>query len=106
MFVCYQTSIPNQFEFIQSKWANNPKFIFGKVRPPGGSDAGKPVDPGFDPIIGQSQGGSARHMDEPVPNYPTGSERSTLNMPNPFVVPTAGAYFFVLSISALRAVLT
>ena len=36
MFVCYQTSILNQFEFVQSKWANNPGFVFGKVRPPGG----------------------------------------------------------------------
>src|SRR6266478_4133750 len=26
MFVCYQTSIETQFEFIQQKWANNPQF--------------------------------------------------------------------------------
>ena len=33
MFVCYQTSIPNQFEFIQINWVNNAGFIFGKKRP-------------------------------------------------------------------------
>jgi deferrochelatase/peroxidase EfeB len=32
MFVCYQTSIRSQFEFIQSSWANTTNFIFGKVR--------------------------------------------------------------------------
>ena len=33
MFVCYQTSIVNQFEFVQSSWANNERFVFGKTRP-------------------------------------------------------------------------
>src|SRR6516162_1652532 len=102
MFVCYQTSIERQFEFIQKNYANNPDFVGGKLRP-GGS--GK-VTPGFDPIIGQAPGNAARQMDEPYPNYPTGSRRTTLAIPNRFVVLTAAAYFFMPSISALRTVLT
>jgi hypothetical protein len=45
-------------------------------------------------------------MDEPVPNYPTGDRRSTLDALHQFVVPTAAAYFFVPSITAVRTVLT
>jgi Dyp-type peroxidase family len=99
MFVCYQTSIPQQFEFVQIKWANNPGFIFGKTHPDGSS-----VTVGFDPLIGQNNGanGRARFMDEPVPNYPTGNTRSTLNEPNDFIIPTAAAYFFVPSIDAIE----
>ncbi len=102
MFVCYQASIPRQFEFIQSHWADNPNFVNGKVRP----DNGNPVTPGFDPIIGQAPGNGARAMDEPYPNYPAGNRRTTLDMPSQFVVLTAAAYFFVPSITALRTVLT
>src|SRR6266851_1781267 len=44
MFVCYQTSIGRQFEFIQ-RHANDPDFVNGKPRPL----SGMPVTPGFDP---------------------------------------------------------
>jgi Dyp-type peroxidase family len=102
MFVCYQTSIERQFEFIQKNYANNPDFVPGKERPGGG----EAVIPGFDPIIGQAPGGGAREMDEPYPNYPAGNRRTTLEMPNQFVVLTAAAYFFIPSITALRTALT
>ena len=100
LFVCYQTSINDQFEFVQTAWANNPAFIFNKTRPDGATH----VDPGFDPLIGQTvpSGDPARSSDEPVPNFPTGNTRTTLNMPEPFIVPTGGSYAFVPSISALR----
>jgi Dyp-type peroxidase family len=102
MFVCYQASIERQFEFVQSRYSNNPEFVRGKRRP----DSGSPVAPGFDPIVGQVQGGGARVMDEPAPNYPTGNRRTTLEMREPFVVLTAAGYFFMPSITALRTVLT
>ena len=102
MFVCYQASIERQFEFIQSRYSNNPQFVGDKRRP----DEGIPVAPGFDPIVGQAQGGGARAMDEPAPNYPIGNRRSKLEMPEPFVVLTAAGYFFTPSITALRTVLT
>jgi len=102
MFVCYQASIERQFEFIQSRYSNNPQFVNGKRRPNDGI-AGVP---GFDPIIGQAAGNGVREMDEPFPNYPSGNRRTTLEMPQQFVVLTAAAYFFVPSITALRTVLT
>lgn len=106
MFVCYQTSIPNQFEFVQTKWANNSGFIFSKKHPDG-----TPVTVGFDPLIGQNGGAKAnpgdpaprdRFMDEPVPNYPTGNVHSTLKETQDFIIPTAAGYFFVPSIEALK----
>jgi Dyp-type peroxidase family len=102
MFVCYQTSIVRQFEFIQWRHANEPDFVDGKVRPLSGT----PVRPGFDPIIGQAAGNGPREMDEPFPNYPAGNRRTTLEIPNQFVVLTAAAYFFMPSLSTLRTVLT
>jgi hypothetical protein len=56
---------------------------------------------GFDPVIDQQQT-NPRTTDEPFPNYPTGSQRSTLVMPQNFIIPKAGAYFVVPSISALK----
>ena len=100
MFVCYQTSIERQFEWVQRRFSNDPHFVSGKVRPTGGA-----VTPGYDPIIGQAPDGGPRAMDEPYPNYPTGNRRSTLDMPHQFVVLTAAAYFFMPSIAALRTVL-
>jgi Dyp-type peroxidase family len=101
-FVCYQASIERQFEWIQTRQANDPDFVYGKRRP----DSGARVTPGWDPIIGQAPGGGPRFMDEPAPNYPYGNRRSTLEMPESFVVLTAAAYFFMPSIAALRTVLT
>jgi deferrochelatase/peroxidase EfeB len=106
MFVCYQTSILQQFEFVQGTWANNPGFVspvFPKIRPANGNT----VTVGIDPIIGQAKPPAvARTTDEPIPNYPTGSAISTLNLAQSFVVPTGGAYFFVPSIQAIHEVLT
>jgi len=102
MFVCYQTSIERQFEYIQKNYANNPTFVGGKERPGGGGV----VRPGFDPIIGQAPANGFREMDEPYPNYPAGNRRTMLDIPDQFVVLTAAAYFFMPSITALRTVLT
>jgi Dyp-type peroxidase family len=97
MFVCYQTSIERQFEFIQRHYANNALFVGGKMRP-----GGEAVMPGFDPIIGQAADNGLREMDEPYPNYPSGNRRTTLKMPKQFVELTAAGYFFMPSITALR----
>ena len=61
---------------------------------------------GHDPIIGQANvaGDRARVMDEPIPNYPVGNVRSAAQLPTDFIVPTAAAYFFMPSLSALRTV--
>ena len=101
LFVCYQTSIVDQFEFIQKSWANNPDFVVGKTRP----GTATVVQPGIDMIIGQTGGDRSREMDEPLPNYPTGDLRSTLVAPKDFVVPTGGAYCFMPALHALQSVL-
>jgi Dyp-type peroxidase family len=101
MFVCYQTSIERQFEFLQRRYANDPEFPAGKRRLGGGA-----VVPGYDPIIGQAHGNGVRKMDEPYPNYPAGDRRTMLEIPDQFVNLTAAAYFFMPSISALRSVLS
>ena len=97
MFVCYQTSIVNQFEFIQGAWVNAPNFPINKKHPDGTN-----ATPGQDPIIGQGTG--SRSMDEITPNYPFGNTRSTLPLPTSFVVPTAAGYFFMPSRTALHEV--
>jgi Dyp-type peroxidase family len=84
-FLCYQTSIANQFEILQMDWANstaNPKA--------GGNDL----------IIGQT-GDAPRSSDLYAPT----GESATVNAPTRFVVATGGGYFFSPSISALRDVL-
>jgi Dyp-type peroxidase family len=101
-FVAYMTSIRDQFEFIQTKWANNAGFVFNKTRPSNGSA----VTPGIDPIIGQAAGGASFQMDEPLPNYPAGNTRSTVTLPGSFLTPRAAGYYFTPSISALRDVLS
>jgi hypothetical protein len=100
MFVSYQTSIQDQFEFILGAWINNPGFA------PHGNQ------PGFDPILGQFGDdpiiGRTVTQRNPRPfeganvNYPTGNRGPTLLLPRDFIVPTRGGYFFVPSINTLK----
>jgi galactose oxidase len=94
MFVCYQTSIEGQFEFIQKAWVNNRAFP-----PAGGPDGSE------DPIIGQSADPSrVRHFIGAKPNYPNGPRGDPISLSADFVVPTGGGYFFVPSVDALSTV--
>lgn len=90
LFMSYQASIANQFEFIQKNWANNPTFP--------NFNPGKPD--GLDPIIGQGEGtrkgafaqtwGDANSMRE-------GSFEQ-------FVTMKGGEYFFAPSMAFLREI--
>ncbi len=86
LFVSYQASIRNQFEFVQQSWANNSAF------PTHASPAG------HDPIIGQDQSGK-RFFGIPGPHA---------SMPitdiDPFVVTTGTLYCFQPSISMLKSI--
>jgi deferrochelatase/peroxidase EfeB len=76
LFVCYQASIARTFEFVQSRWANVADFE-------------QPGD-GVDPIATQSENKPFRL---PPDKHLTFA---------PWVITTAGAYFFSPSFSGLR----
>jgi Dyp-type peroxidase family len=81
-FLCYQTSISDQFEFLMRAWFGSPVF------PAGG---------GFDLLVGQ-RGGRPRSCLLPTPS----GDIMEIELRRPLVVPTGGEYFFVPPISALR----
>jgi hypothetical protein len=85
LFICYQASITDQFEFLWRVWAN-------KVHTPRG-------DAGVDPIIGQN--GNHR-PEERVANFVQGEREASVTNPYRFVISTGGAYLFAPSISAIR----
>lgn len=90
LFVCYQSSIIDKFEFIQKSWANNPTFkpdAVGIVAPP---------QPGIDLIIGQ--GGAPRDQ--------TWSNDKKIPVAPKFVTATGGGYFFSPSRAGLAHLAT
>ncbi len=94
LFICYQTSIVEKFEFIQTNWVNNPNFPFGKSLADG-----TPLDrPGFDLILGQP---APRDADLTRAGAP---ERLT-NVPK-WVTSTGAGYFFSPSKSTLAQIAT
>ena len=112
MFVCYQTSIEKQFEFVQKQWVNNAHFPNRDDPDNAGAKPreypnGDLATPGHDPLIGQSASTNrARTFEELVPNHPTGDKRTSCSIPKDFVIPTAAGYFFMPSISALVSTLS
>ena len=78
LFACYQTSLEDQFEFIQSTWVNNPNF-------PQGND-------GVDAVLNETDGTTTTIPGANPPAVPLQA----------FVKMTGGAYFFSPGISALR----
>src|SRR5262249_10639475 len=82
LFMCFQSDIANQFEFIQKQWANN-------------QDPQRKT--GIDPLIGQA-------VDHVAPqHWPTtwgGKYRKPFSF-SAFVTLKGGAYFFAPSISGL-----
>ena len=82
LFLCYQSSITDQFEFIQQTWVNNPGF------PP--TSTGEMA--GRDPIVSQ---------DVVDPQFHLPRESTTLTLAR-WVITTGGEYFFSPSIAGLR----
>ncbi len=93
LFMSFQSSIANQFEFIQNNWVNNPTFpSFDTIHPDG-----------IDPIIGQdgnknsSKGMFPKEWGDTSPdNLKPGTFESAVTM-------KGGEYFFAPSIPFLKS---
>lgn len=90
LFLAYQTSIVEQFEFVSKFWVNNPNF--------------KESSSGHDPILGQNNTPGENRQRQFKLTFKTndGNERTeTVTINADWVIPTGGGYFFSPSISAL-----
>jgi Dyp-type peroxidase family len=99
MFVSYQSSIEDQFEFLAQNWANsdvNPHSFSGT------GQTGSDVPAGIDPVIGQKPGAGP----QPFTIKRTDGTFEFISLPKCFVTSTGGGYFFSPSIAALRNVLS
>ena len=102
MFVCYQTSIPNQFEFIQIRWVNRPNFISDRIPPYYRTRrfGGRRLRSYH---RSEHLNGSRNREQQTSRSRTTQQERPKHPQePQNFIVPTGGAYFFVPSIAALE----
>jgi Dyp-type peroxidase family len=87
LFMAYQSSLEDQFEFTQRNWVNNPNFKIGGT--------------GIDPIIGQPAGPSGQKW--PVIYGQTVSDGKKEDDFSGFVTMRGGEYFFAPSISYLKS---
>jgi Dyp-type peroxidase family len=86
LFLCYQTSIADQFERMTIKWMNRP--------------LGPEGDAGHDLLVGQSHGASGARA--ATLRSPDGDE-TTITADADWVIPTGGGYFLSPSLSTLRS---
>jgi Dyp-type peroxidase family len=89
LFMCFQSSISNQFAFMQSSWANNEGFLLGGI--------------GLDPVIGQPPNGIPPALGQNWnPQY--GVAGPTVNFSfAQFVTLKGGEFFFAPSIPFLKS---
>ncbi len=87
MFICYGSTIEDQFEFLTRRWANSPL---------------QPNFGGHDPIIGQrdERGDRERYVD-----FPTAAGIRRIELKNEWIIPTGGGSFFAPPLAAIAGVL-
>ena len=101
LFLCYQTDLERQFEFVQSAWINAADFPCREAA--AAQESGQPLYPngtagpdGEDPVIAQTPQGPYA-----IPTH--GNAVTRLPDLKHFVTMTGGDYFFQPSITALYA---
>jgi Dyp-type peroxidase family len=95
LFLSYQASIEEQFEFLTQNWGNSRNL-------PKDYDQDDHAA-GHDPVIGQSENAGNRARVFTLRG--TDGSFQSIRLATDFVIPTGGDYFFVPSISAFRDVL-
>ncbi|TFW31347.1 Dyp-type peroxidase [Massilia horti] len=90
LFLSVQVSIEDQFEFLQTRWMNDP------TRPK--TPAGHDLLVGQNPAAGE---GRARGC----VMFGSGLQQAGVSTKAEWIVPTGGGYFFLPSLSAIRTVL-
>ena len=89
LFICFQSSIPKQFGFVQAKWANTTEF-FDKN------------GVGIDPIAGQYETGDASEYQKWHLNWGVDEGKKAFNFES-CVVLKGGEFFFTPSLSFLQS---
>lgn len=101
LFLCLNSDIERQFEFVQQTWINNPVFggLNGEVDPLIGNISRTETSP-VNPIEGNSEkvGGDG----DPVFTMQADPLRTRIHNLQRFVTVRGGAYFFLPGIQALR----